>query len=675
MNIIDLTIDDELVAPFYNGLRGNSKIRGGIDIDIAKSALQKAIRRDDFSLALCMALRLNEFIDIGGKAIRSNMINRLLVIAGEDIGIGNLKIISKVDNYVEMLRKSNDKKESELLIIKLIYLMCKAKKSRLVSHINAVYYQSIMTPSYHNKLNELKSNVIDTIRYIEINFDDVNIKREDINFMKEEDKILIKKIRWLFSNSKNNDEKMSTWFYMKSLMLSENKYKILRGFPKKRCIMSSPIFIIWNDMLEKNIEIINILYKAFLNENEIHIYLILALIVFYYENDIKCDDILVDDFFDYDFNKIINTNIDIPSYAIDKHTKKGRSIGKDTIDFAVEGSIINNSHEWNKNWNDLQEIYIDFRKFSPKFILNTNIDNILKIIMNKECKNEVDLLERKEDKEDKDVVNYDDIVDDIMSKELRKKILDEKTPRGQILTSKWKKYVYMPLDEEYVYKGEWMINNKSSKKEREKLRKLKFRFEIIKIFKASVLTGNILKDDDKLWIRYSLLSKVESKNWRLNLVFDKITEKNILVVDKKSLNILPLSNFCDNFDYISSCLFGNINLYCDFLLLYILGVGDTGLYNVLLYDGIPWIIDIDDDTTKVEFKEKWNIFGRKPGKIVVDVIEKGIENNKNDIKKYIDDIDNSFIVFKNISEKYAINLDKDDFMKKIKEIKKTLDLF
>jgi hypothetical protein len=206
----------------------------------------------------------------------------------------------------------------------------------------------------------------------------------------------------------------------------------------------------------------------------------------------------------------------------------------------------------------------------------------------------------------------------------------------------------MPLDEEYVYKGEWMINNKSSKKEREKLRKLKFRFEIIKIFKASVLTGNILKDDDKLWIRYSLLSKVESKNWRLNLVFDKITEKNILVVDKKSLNILPLSNFCDNFDYISSCLFGNINLYCDFLLLYILGVGDTGLYNVLLYDGIPWIIDIDDDTTKVEFKEKWNIFGRKPGKIVVDVIENGIENNKNDIKKYIDDIENSFIVFKNI---------------------------
>ena len=623
--IIDLTSD--LSEPVFNGLRGNSVIRGGIDVDIAKSAFQKAIRRGDYKLAWTMGLRLNEFLYISnGKPIRSNLINRLSVIAGEDIGLANLDIIVKVDNYIDQLRKCDDRQQCEKLLLEVITLICASKKSRLVSHVNAVYYQALT--NFQKMLDQnmliVQNLHVDNSFYSEV---------EDLN-----DKTLLNKIKWLLENAKVDDEKMGTWYYMKMLIQSTNKYKISRGFPKKRNISSPPIFFVWNILLTHNSSIMSTLYKFYLNENENHIYIILGLLTWFYKPE-KHDLIDISKIIDENGGeksiifKAMNDEIQVPEYAIDKHTKKGRINGKDTKTFAKEGAVIYNKAEWMDKWNHLEEIYMKVRGVEEPNLDGTGIESDYKI------------------------------TDDHM-----KKIIS--SPKGQVLTSSWKKYVYMPLNENFVYKGPWKIGESSTKKEKEKLKKLKFRFEVIKQFSNNVLTGDVIEDERKnLWLRYPLLSSINSDKWIIKTTYDKITNNMIDIVDRKSIGCIQLSFFSNNYDTIYEYMFGEKILYNDFILLYLLEVGDTGLYNVLLKENMCYIIDIDDDTTKTEFTELWNIFGRKPSETVVDVINKGIVMCKDKILENLKVIEEKIDIIKSISEKYKFEFNENKMLEKIKNVK------
>jgi hypothetical protein len=594
--IIDLTLTD----PIFNGLMGGSKIRGGIDVDIAKSAFQKAIRRGEFVLAWTMGLRLHEFIDVpNGKSIRSNLINRLPVICGEDIGLANLSMIKKVDVFLEILRDDVYKKEYKTFLIELITFMCASKKSRLVSHVNATYYEAVCKGEIQLKMIKIENNL-----YVDVND---NQDRENLNI-----------IKWLLHNAKDDEEKMGTWYYMKMISNSNNKYKISRGYPKKRMILSNPIFYVWNMLLEKNNEIIDILYKFYLYENENHIYLNLGLLTWFY-NDVPQEEIDINSIIDqYDgieniISKATYHDICIPEYAIDKHTKKGKMNGKNSTVFALEGSLVTNKPEWMRKWDYLEVIYKKMRGI-------TNED-------------------------------YDEIVSGILNKEQVDNIL--KCPNGQILTSSWKKYVFIPKHEEFVYKGPW--NAEEMLRKKDKMRKLKFRFDICKKYGKNILIGEILKDElNQYWIKYPRISSIEPDKWIITSVIDKINNKMIDVVDRKSMGFLQLSYFSDQEDIMKKYLFEEYKLYCDLILLYLLNVGDTGLYNILISNEKCYIIDIDDDTTKTEFSEIWHVFGRKPSSTVVDVISKCLND---EVLTYLSFINENLENFGLMASKYKIDFD------------------
>lgn len=713
--------------PVYNGMRGPSKIRGDIDVDVAKSALQKAIRRGDVKLAWTMALRLNEFmiVDEGkGKPVRSNMLNRLPIIAGEDIGLADVDVVEKVDKYVNKIRDSDLLCEKEL--IECVTMMCMAEKSRLGSHLNSVFYQVLSTPEYFEQLEKMKPGLLDVMKSIES-----RVEHYPMVHVKEEDKFLIHRIVYLLKNAKTEDEKMATFFYMRTLLNSENKYKILRGYPKKRNISSEPIFIVWNEMLSmgssgrKNI--LELCYKMFLNENERHIYLVLGLLVYFFMRENISNEIDVNELIQEHggFEKILesamNDVIEVPEYVIDKHTKKGRSKGKDSVTFAVEGAIVENEADWLKKWNILEEIYIDFRKFCPKFVPRFTVSEIVdswsgkftekpmssekkkgsrrassknskeeiedesekKVVREKSSKGPATKKYEEEKTEKKKVVrkkpssrstdtnlSWEGIVTGEMTKEEREKMMSDDTVRGQVLTSKYKKYVYMPRDSGYVYKGPWVMDN-STVKEREKLRNLKFRFDVCDLFDAGVLRGDILMDDEKnLWIRYRLLSNVKSSEWTTKTVLDKILAKELKVVDRESLKICPMTEcYSSNiYDY----LFEKEIRYCSFLLLYVLGVGDTGLYNVLNSDLGKFIIDIDDDTTKTEFMNLWDVFARKPSREVVILIETGVKKEKEKIREYLDNIEESVDEIVKIGEKNGLKIDLVNLKNRIENVKKII---
>ncbi|QIN54493.1 hypothetical protein [Cedratvirus kamchatka] len=90
------------MKPEFSGMF-NSSCRG-VSVDVLKSWMQKAIRRGDEEGAvyagLCLfAFHVEEGLVLSGKkkvekwsgrSVFSNLLNRLVVIAGEDIGIGAL---------------------------------------------------------------------------------------------------------------------------------------------------------------------------------------------------------------------------------------------------------------------------------------------------------------------------------------------------------------------------------------------------------------------------------------------------------------------------------------------------------------------------------------------------------------------------------------------------------
>jgi len=674
-----------LAEPVFNGMRGPSKIRGDIDVDVAKSALQKAVRRGDFMLAWIMGLRLNEFFEVpNGKPIRSNLLNRLPLITGEDIGMSNLNVVSKVDEEVNLIRANSDTCSDEK-IIDVITLMTASKKSRLGSHVNAVFFQAASTPAYFNRLNELRPSVLETFKKIETQPD---ILESTVEGFGDEDALLMTRIVWLLKNAESDDEKMATFFYMRHLLNSENKYKMLKGYPKKRNIASEPIFAVWNEMMRSTPsdrkEMITLLYKQFLDENERNIYLVLALFVYFFFADVSSDEIDVKEIIEahggYEKikEKARTENMEIPEYCVDKHTKKGRGKGKDSVTFAVEGAMVENESEWMEQWKDLNEIYIDFKKFMPRFTLSLRPSEIIDSWLGKNTKEVQGKAKdsKAKDKKEKKVKSpnpstdsWEFIVTGLISKDLREKIMSDDTPRGQILTSKWKKYVYMPMDENYVYKGPWKVDN-CTIKEKEKLRKLKFRFDVLKHHKARVLKGDVLMDDlGCVWVRYPTLANREPSEWVLHSVQDKITDKVIKVVDRATLGILPMSYYSHESDKIEKYLFGKLNLYCDFLLLYVLGVGDTGLYNVIIGELGPFIIDIDDDTTKTEFTDSWSIFGRRPVESVVNVLEKGVKKYQERIKNYMERVEESIPTLIEMGEKNGIKIDVDEIGKRIENVK------
>jgi len=684
-----------IAEPVFNGLRGPSKIRGAVDVDIAKSALQKAVRRGDFNLAWMMGLRLNEFYDVpNGKPIRSNLLNRLPLITGEDIGMGNLDVVSKVDKMVNEIRELSDSKSDDDLI-RVITLMTASKKSRLGSHVNAVYFQAASTPEYYNRLNELKPSVLETFKKIESN---PEVSETSLEGFEKEDALLMTRIVWLLKNAECDEEKMATFFYMRHLVNSENKYKVTRGYPKKRNISSEPIFVIWNEMMrsspEDRKEMVTLLYKQFLNENERNIYLVLGMFVYFFFGDVVSEEIDVDKIIEENggLDKIKEVaksmNVEIPDYCVDKHTKKGRGQGKDSVTFAVEGAVVENEAEWMEQWKDLNEIYIDFKKFNPVFSCNLTVSEIINTwfgrkLVEKASKEEIPdkkSSKKKGSKKEKSVnpeseensVSWEFILSGRITREQREKIMSDDTPRGQILTSKWKKYVYMPMDEEYVYKGPWNIKN-CTLKEKEKLRKLKFRFEVLRLMKARVLKGEILMDDQGcVWVKYPTLVNREPSDWIVHSVHDKISDKVIKVVDRASLGVLPMSYYSHESTRIDMYLFGRLNLYCDFLLLYILGVGDTGLYNVLIGELGPFIIDIDDDTTKTEFTDVWSIFGRRPIESVVDLLVKGVKNKKEKIRLYLDRVEQEINKFVEFGDKFGIKVCGEEIGKRIDNVKNVI---
>ena len=122
--IINVDFIENTKSPAYSVVPTYS----GFQSDEVKSAMQKAIRRGFLYDACQWALEMFRT----GPTLRSNVWNRLIIIAVEDIGPADPLAMIKIYHLMK------GGKENPLSLVTAVSILCKAKKSRI--NDNAVYF-------------------------------------------------------------------------------------------------------------------------------------------------------------------------------------------------------------------------------------------------------------------------------------------------------------------------------------------------------------------------------------------------------------------------------------------------------------------------------------------------------------------------------------------------------
>ena len=287
----------------------SSKSYSGYEIGIVKSAMQKFLRRRMPSEMKWCVEEIYRFRSLArdekelkaSKALISNLVNRIIVMMDEELLFNEWAVYLKCRFLIDKFWEEDNVE----YLYEICDVLCRAKLIRYSSDVSC----------YHMKM---------AIKEIE---DDEDVYQKIEQFKIEmENKDVVKAFKiatHLFLNKK--EEKL--------------KKRVLRR--------DHPIYLIWDYLL--NLEKVNenenlkksIVYRF--NEfpkdrGERKLFLISAISLCIYSERI-----------DWGVNWMeissvaserIEGYLEIPSYAIDMHTKKGREMGKTRADFANEGSLV-----------------------------------------------------------------------------------------------------------------------------------------------------------------------------------------------------------------------------------------------------------------------------------------------------------------------------------------------
>lgn len=316
----------------WGGLRGGaSKTYSGYTLDVMKSALQKYIRRGMLDKALMAAAELFRMAEVGGEAGQTSVINRLAVIAVEDIGPANIPLVTAV------LEELNKDIRDPAVVFGITQALCQSEKTRLPSHLRYVYGTEA------GQKEAIKRG---------LQVDDVDIDHELLDYLtewespfwKEDDPDEIRDYAELFYKRLRERNPNAEAWLSRYFAISEG-CKVT-----KRYMRTSPDIVIWA-MLDTLIlpSIVEIYRKAYYKQSESGPFLMALVTAFIYNAPFAKEDIrnyievwrdseglgqLLDGKYTLDVSQ--------DTFVLDKHTAIGRRNGKTRDDFVNEGSLVNN---------------------------------------------------------------------------------------------------------------------------------------------------------------------------------------------------------------------------------------------------------------------------------------------------------------------------------------------
>ncbi len=303
-----------------------------LKIDVLKSALQKYIRRNEPEKAVWCMVELDLFGFVaGGTRIRSNLIHRLLVIYLEDVGMGDIGLISR-ENIVgnDLLMHSTDISRYSYMI-NSVKAMSTSPHSRMFNHYNALCRKPWMIPDNLSLLQKFKvvgreKRKMSTTE-LEAEFERCLMKKDTLAFF------------WVNKITRNED-------------ISYNKRAVTRLFTK---ILNTYCFDVKNSKGDNpaytTTEYLNIyrIYRELSNLKEGYLtwFFLISLIlgkenpvVLHHKSNLR----EVENWKEYYYRNLNGERFEIDSYAIDKHTASGRKLGMGKKDFVTEGSYVTDEY-------------------------------------------------------------------------------------------------------------------------------------------------------------------------------------------------------------------------------------------------------------------------------------------------------------------------------------------
>ena len=307
----------------------------GYDAGELKSWLQKAIRRNHPDEAAWAAV---ELYTLPKQSVVTNLFNRLRIIAMEDIGVANPEAVQCVEEILSSLETAKGKPklpvkaDGVMKVAKLAAYLAKSKHLRLCSDYKAVF----MTPEIRPELMKLFPDIytkehITTLAFV--------AKNKDA-------KVLGKKMVELLRTKSD-----CAFYLMASILdLETLTFKTLRS--------QKPAYYIL-DLIGNVAEELDVMFSpetgvlakwlkgGIINSKiDYNLPLYYAMLMILKRDDMadpemKCakQDIVVKNFLPK--VKVLK----VPAYALDKHTAAGARAGKNAVDFANEGALVENEDD------------------------------------------------------------------------------------------------------------------------------------------------------------------------------------------------------------------------------------------------------------------------------------------------------------------------------------------
>lgn len=600
------------------------KTKNGYDFSKLLSAVQKYIRRSECEKAIKCAIEADTFFELEianeevfelfkketntyqdklltdlhkiVKGIRTNFINRLIVIMSEEVNINDridipIKMYELYDNW----QKNRTSEVSKKYLIDMIWILCNAKKARLLSYLKSAY---TLPEFYHNNMKEYY-DFMNNVIYKK--YTDLELRSRSENYNIE---TFIQSI-----NNKNLDKTFRCLGeIIKELPEQDNKtiYKLFKSLWTHLKNISKQ-----SDLLYQTINALFNFYEMMNHiEKPLYFYHAIALIVNRDEIEISTNPFVPQ----INYNLIISQYLENPiiyrdpnlyteyfeEYILDIHTGKKKTL---------------------QSYIDLKNsFYIDPKKFNKKFILENYEDlyNIIKYAIGslKDSTIKKLTIEGYDELKTDNVVSIEvPITHPIDISKIYMKSLEEKSqimntiekllafidisitkiqskdiyefPLTQQRTGKRKKFNRIDFDKKVIIKGPY------DSKDNELLYSIKYNIILQELdkysgFKSSWPWSEIYIDENN---QYYLVSKFVSNNIMnesdrnkiIQTMIDKWSGIEIKYFDRSvsvvGIRISEIFNDSKYKDLLDIKLKQNILQHLYFRL--ILGIGDTGIWNML----------------------------------------------------------------------------------------------
>lgn len=600
------------------------KTRNGYDFLKILSATQKYIRRSEYEKAVKCAIEVNTFLELEiadenvlemfkkqtntchdytlkrlhtvVSGIRTNFINRLIVIMSEEINI-NDKVEIPIIMY-DLYNSWQNSRKQEISIeylINMIFILCNAKKARLLSYLKSAY---TLPPFYTDNMVEYYSFINDIIypKFIQLdlrsrsdNYDIENFSKSIID--KDQDKTfrcLGEMIKQIFDPNLKNiyDLFKSIWKILNELSIS-------------------------NITLNKSIIALNKFYKI-MNHVEKPLYLYHALALLINKDKLDFESIPTNSVTNYkillsEYNKNPIIYIDpnknreyFEEYILDIHTGKKKNL-QSYID--LEKSFYIDPEKFNKKFilPDYEQLYYtikyaigSYKDSSIGKLTIQGLDDLSKDKVNDE-NIDLKLVNMKMFEENsKKMKSIDSLLElySIQTKYINSKDINE-FPLIQKRTGRNKKFNRIDFNNKFIIKGPYKNTDKDI------LYAIKYNIALqfldsVTNYKTAIPWYNIYIDEIN---QYYLVSKFVTNNIMIesdrNKIIKKIldqwsnTEFQYFERDSNVVGI-RISDIFKNQLLLEKLLDTNLKQHIlqHLYLRYILGIGDTGPHNMLYVDNI-----------------------------------------------------------------------------------------